>query len=309
MINRGIIRNKVVQLTYAYYLNGNNNIESAEKELFFSLSKAYDMYNYLLALIPAITKEARKHYEVAEAKAIREGKERPSQRFVLNRLAIQLEENVMLTDFISHHTDIWKEEADFITKLFLQIQESSIYDDYLSSDDDNYEADREVWRKIYRTLIQENETLDHILEERSLYWNDDKGIVDTFVIKTIKRFDQKSGANQPLLEEYSSDDDRDFARRLYRATIINGTEYQRYMSDMSQNWNFRRLAYMDVVIMQIALAELLTFPNIPVSVTINEYVEIAKHYSTPRSGAYVNGMLDSIARQLTESGKMLKAFK
>ena len=309
MINRGIIRNKVVQLTYAYYLNGNNNIESAEKELFFSLSKAYDLYNYLLALIPAITQEARKHYEVAEAKAIREGGDKPSQRFILNRLALQLEENVMLTDFITHQTNIWKEEADFIYKLFLQIQDISIYKEYLTSDDDNYDADREVWRKIYRTLIQDNEKLDHILEERSLYWNDDKSVVDTFVIKTIKKFDQKMGANQPLLEEYSSDDDRDFARRLYRATIINGTEYQRYMSEMSQNWNFNRLAYMDIVIMQIAIAELLTFPNIPISVTINEYVEIAKHYSTPRSGSYINGMLDNIARKLTDTGKILKPYK
>lgn len=309
MINREIIRNKVIQLTYAYYQNGSKNIESAEKELFFSLSKSYDMYNYLLALIVAVTKEARKHIEVAEAKAIREGDDKPSQKFVLNRLALQLEENTMLSDFLSTQTDIWSEEAEFLNRLFLQIQESAIYKNYLEDKEDSYEADREVWRKLYRTLIQDNEDIDHIFEERSLYWNDDKEIVDTFVLKTIKKFDQNNGDRQPLLSEYSSEEDRDFARRLFRATILNGTEYQRIMSEMTHNWNFNRLAYMDIVIMQIAIAEMLTFPNIPVSVTINEYVEMSKRYSTSRSGSYINGMLDSIAKSLNKSGKMLKQVK
>ena len=176
----------------------------------------------------------------------------------------------------------------------------------MGSDDDSYDADRELWRKIYRTLIQSNEDLDAILEEKSLYWNDDKEIVDTFVIKTIKRFDPVNKANQELLPEFKDEEDRDFAVKLFRATILNADSYQRYMSETSRNWDFSRLAYMDVVIMQIAIAEMLTFPNIPLSVTINEYVELAKLYSTPRSGGYINGMLDAIARYLIETGKMLK---
>lgn len=176
----------------------------------------------------------------------------------------------------------------------------------MESDDDSYDADRELWRKIYRTLIQSNEDLDAILEEKSLYWNDDKEIVDTFVIKTIKRFDPANKANQELLPEFKDEEDRDFAVKLFRATILNADSYQRYMSETSRNWDFSRLAYMDVVIMQIAIAEMLTFPNIPLSVTINEYVELAKLYSTPRSGGYINGMLDAIARYLIETGKMLK---
>ena len=152
----------------------------------------------------------------------------------------------------------------------------------------------------------ENEDLDSLLEERSLYWNDDKEIVDTFVLKTIKRFDPKNKAKQELLPEYKDIEDKDFAVKLFRATILNADQYQRYMSETSRNWDFSRLAYMDVVIMQIAIAEMLNFPNIPVSVTINEYVDLAKLYSTPKSGSYINGMLDSIARYLSENGKMLK---
>ena len=174
--------------------------------------------------------------------------------------------------------------------------------------EDNYDEDREVWRKIYRQLIQDNDDLQALLEEKSLYWNDDKETVDTFVLKTIKRFDPMEKGEQTLLPEYKDEEDKDFARKLFRATILNAEDYQHYMSETSRNWDFSRLAYMDVVIMQIAIAEMLTFPNIPVQVTINEYVNLAKLYSTPRSGGYINGMLDSIARYLIDSGKMLKAM-
>jgi N utilization substance protein B len=306
MINREIIRIKIVQLTYAYYQNGNKNIETAEKELFFSLSKAYDMYNYLLALMVAVTKEARKVLEVEQAKARREGTEEPSQRFAYNRFALQLEENKMLNEFMETQNKSWNPEIEFVHKLYTQIVQSPIYEEYMASEVDDYATDRELWRKLYRTFIQENEDLDSILEEQSLYWNDDKEIVDTFVLKTIKRFDEKKQAKQELLPEYDNDEDKEYARKLFRATIMNADEYQRFMGDVSRNWDFGRLAYMDVVIMLIAIAEMMTFPSIPVSVSINEFVEIAKLYSTPRSGGYVNGMLDAIARNLIALGRLMK---
>ncbi len=306
MINRELIRIKIVQLTYAYYQNGNKNIDTAEKELVFSLSKAYDLYNYLLALIVGITREARRHLEVAETRAKREGEPMPSTKFVYNRFAIQLEGNKMLNDFMETQKRNWDDEPEFLKKIYTQIAESQIYKDYMASEEDNYQADRELWRKLYRTLIENNSDLDSLLEEQSLYWNDDKEIVDTFVLKTIKRFEEKNRSTQELLPEYDSDEDKEYARKLFRATIMNADEYQHFMSEASQNWDFSRLAYMDIVIMQIAIAEMLTFPSIPVSVTINEYVEIAKLYSTPRSGGYINGMLDTIARHLIDTGRLLK---
>jgi N utilization substance protein B len=306
MINRELIRIKVVQLTYAYYQNGSKNIDSAEKELMFSLSKAYDLYNYLLALIIGITQESRRHLEVAQSRAQREGTEMPSQKFAYNRFAMQLEENRMLNEFMEAQKKNWSDEPEFLKKIYTQIADSQIYKDYMAADEDSYDADREVWRKIYRTLIENNSDLDALLEEQSLYWNDDKEIVDTFVVKTIKRFNESNKATQELLPEYDSEEDKDYARKLFRATLINADEYQRYMSEASRNWDFSRLAYMDIVIMQIAIAEMLTFPSIPINVTINEYVELAKLYSTPRSAAYINGMLDAIARHLIKTGKLLK---
>ena len=308
MINREIIRNKVVQLTYAYYQNGNKNIDSAEKELLFSLSKAYDLYAYMLALIPAVARESRKYLEVAQSKAQREGTAMPSQKFAYNRFAIQVEENTALNDILDAKKISWNDHPEFVNKLYLQITDSQIYKEYMDSSDDSYEADRELWRKLYRTLIENNEGIDSILEEESLYWNDDKEIVDTFVVKTIKRFDEKAGHKQAILPEYASEEDIDFARKLFRAAILNADEYQHYMGEMSRNWDFNRLAFMDVIIMQIAIAEMITFPGIPINVTINEYVEIAKLYSTPRSGGYINGILDPIARMLVKSGRMLKTM-
>ena len=306
MINRELIRIKVVQLTYAYYQNGNKNIETAEKELLFSLSKAYDLYNYLLALIVGITREARRHVEVALSKAKREGAPPPSEKFIYNRFAIQLESNKMLNNFLETQKKTWDDEPEFLKRIYTQITESQIYKDYMADTDDCYETDRELWRKLYRTLIQNNDNLDSLLEEQSLYWNDDKEVVDTFVLKTIKRFDEKNSSTQELLPEYDNEEDKDYARKLFRATIMNADEYQHFMSEASLNWDFSRLAYMDIIIMQIAIAEIMTFPSIPVSVTINEYVEIAKLYSTPRSGGYINGMLDTIAHHLVNTGRLHK---
>lgn len=309
MINRKLIRVKIVQLTYAYYQNGHHNMDTAEKELLFSLSKAYDLYNYLLGLIVAITQEERRRVDIATRRAEREGTETPSQRFAFNKFATQLEENKQLNLFMEDKKMSWENDVEAVRKLCDQIEQSPLYQEYMMSDAEDYETDRELWRRIYRTLIQGNEDLDAILEEKSLYWNDDKEIVDTFVLKTIKRFDPANKADQELLPEYDDTEDREYALKLFCSTILNADTYQRYMSETSRNWNFSRLAYMDVVLMQIAIAEMLTFPNIPISVTINEYVDLAKLYSTPKSGGYINGMLDAIARHLVDTGRLLKPMQ
>ena len=306
MINRELIRTKIVQLTYAYYQNGNKNLENAEKELFFSLSKAYDLYNYLLGLIVAVTKEERHRTDIATQRALRDGKEQPSTKFAFNKFAVQLEENKMLGEFMEHQKTTWEDDIESVRRICNLIEQSQTYQDYMQADDDSYEADREVWRKLYRQFIQDNDDLDNLLEDKSIYWNDDKEIVDTFVLKTIKRFDPKNKSRQELLPEFKDEEDKDFARKLFRATIINAEQYQHFMGEASRNWDFARLAYMDVVIMQIAIAEMMTFPNIPVSVTINEYVDLAKLYSTGKSGGYINGMLDTIAHHLADTGRLLK---
>ncbi|WP_270535331.1 transcription antitermination factor NusB [Phocaeicola massiliensis] len=307
MINRVLIRLKIVQIIYAYYQNGGKNLDTAEKELFFSLSKAYDLYNYLLLLMVEVTKQANKKLNAAKNKLIPTKEELfPNTKFVENRFIAQLEVNKQLLDFAGNQKKTWENEADFVKSLCEQIMESDIYKEYMASETSSYEEDREVWRKIYKKIIFNNAELDQVLEDQSLYWNDDKEIVDTFVLKTIKRFEEKNGAKQELLPEFKDDEDQDFARRLFRRAILNSDYYRHLISENTKNWDLDRVAFMDVIIMQIALAEVLSFPNIPVSVSLNEYVEIAKLYSTPKSGGFINGTLDGIVNKLKKENKLTK---
>ena len=307
MINRVLIRLKIVQIVYAYYQNGGKNLDTAEKELFFSLSKAYDMYNYLLLLMVEITKQAQRKQSAAKSKLLPTAEELyPNTKFVDNRFIAQLEVNKQLLEFSETQKKTWENESEFVKSLCEKIMDSDIYKEYMASETSSYEEDREVWRKIYKRIIFNNEELDQVLEDQSLYWNDDKEIVDTFVLKTIKRFEEQNGAKQELLPEFKDDEDQDFARRLFRRTILNADYYRHLISENTRNWDLDRVAFMDVIIMQIALAEILSFPNIPVSVTLNEYVEIAKLYSTPKSGSFINGTLDGIVNLLKKDGKLTK---
>jgi len=312
MVNRDLIRGKVVQLTYSYYMKGEgreeNSMVAIETELDESLAKAYGLYNYMLALIAAVTEEAGKYYDIETARAKREGRELPSGKFVNNRFAMQLEENDQLAEYLQDNALSWNDNHDIVNKVYLQIVSSQFYKDYIDSDNDDYESDRELWRKAYKTIIADNSDIDEALEEMNLYWNGDREIVDSFVLKTIKKFNPANKAKQELLPQFDEPEDRDFARRLLRATIINAKEYQQYISEASRNWDFNRLAFMDVVLMQIAIAEMMTFPSIPVQVTINEFVDMAKIYSTPQSGGYVNAMLDNIAHTLINNKKLKKVM-
>ena len=307
MINRVLIRLKIVQIVYAYYQNGGKNLDTAEKEIFFSLSKAYDLYNYLLLLMVEVTKQANKRLNAAKNKLVPTKEELfPNTKFVENRFIAQLEVNKQLLEFSNNQKKTWENEADFVKTLCDKILESDIYKEYMASETSSYEEDRELWRKLYKNIIFNNIELDQVLEDQSLYWNDDKEIVDTFVLKTIKRFDEKNGAKQELLPEFKDEEDQDFARRLFRRTILNADYYRHLISENTKNWDLDRVAFMDVVIMQIALAEILSFPNIPVSVSLNEYVEIAKLYSTPKSGGFINGTLDGIVNSLKKENKLTK---
>ncbi|MBP1612609.1 MAG: nitrogen utilization protein [Bacteroidetes bacterium] len=307
MINRVLIRLKIIQIVYAYYQNGSKNLDSAEKELFFSLAKAYDLYNYLLMLMIALTNYAQKRIDVARAKLAPTSDElAPNMKFVGNKFIAQLEVNKQLTEFINNQKKTWANDQELVKEIYDKIVASDIYKEYMASEDSSYEADRELWRKLYKSLIFNNDSLDQALEDQSLYWNDDKEIVDTFVLKTIKRFEEKNGSAQPLLPEFKDDEDQEFARRLFRRALLNSDYYRHLISDNTKNWDLDRVAFMDVIIMQCALAEILSFPNIPVSVSLNEYLEIAKLYSTPKSGGFINGTLDGIVNQLKKEGKLAK---
>ena len=307
MINRELIRLKLVQITYSYYQNGSMNPAAAEKELLLSLSRAYDLYNSMLLLMVELNRMALRMLEMRQSRAKRLGDENSlSTKFVDNRFMLQLESNKQLQEYRDRQRFDWADQEEYVRSLYSKIEESEFYKAYMTSGKDSYDEDREVWRLIYRHLICNNEELDGVLEEMDLYWNDDKVIVDTFVLKTINRFTPDSSDDQPLMPEYKDDSDQEFAIRLLQKAIANKDYYYDLIASTTRKWDIKRVALMDRIILQLALAEIISFPGIPVNVSINEYVEIAKMYSTTKSGKYINATLDNIAKRLIEENKLIK---
>lgn len=308
MINRVLIRIKVLQIVFAYYQNGSDDLKMAENELFLSLRRSYDLYYYFLLLIVEVTRLHERQLDTRKHKYLPTSDElNPNMRLVNNRLARQIEANGKLQAYVKEHGVSWVNETDFVKRVLELILNSELYAEYKDSEDDSYETDREFWRAVFRKLICRNEELENALEDISIYWNDDIEIIQTFVIKTIKRFEEAHGSRQKLLPMFKDEEDRDFAIQLFRKTLLYGEEYRERIDRHLRNWESERVANMDLYIMQMALAELLHFPNIPVNVTLNEYIDAAKAYSTPKSGTFINGILDSIVQELAQEKLLFKA--
>ena len=236
------------------------------------------------------------------------GGDAPSNdRLLANNLFLkQLSENEALLEFEAAQKWNWNNEDVFLKKIYDAWLSDDLFLRYVDTKEHDYETDRELVRKLYKNHIEKSDEFDALLEEQSLYWNDDKEIVDSFVLKTIKRFQPENGAAQELLPAYAAQEDQEFAGRLFKATIERCDELRDLIKGGTKKWQFSRIAFMDLVIMQIALAEMLEFPSIPLNVTFNEYLDIAKIYSTPRSAGFIHGMIDGITKRLQEDGVLLK---
>lgn len=308
MINRTLIRLKVVQILYAYLLRENGNADAAEKELTFSLTKASDLYHYLLLLMVEIMYFAEDRITMRRNKLRpTEAELHPNMRFVENRFIRQLAANKQLAAYKETLKRTWADENETVRRLYDAIEHSPIYAEYMAKPEVTYEDDVELWKRLYKAFIVDNEQLDELFEEQSLYWNDDKSTIDTFVLKTIRRFEEANGADQPLLNDFRDEEDRVFASQLMRRAVENAADYQQIIDEHSANWDKERIAFMDRVIMVVALAEITSFPSIPVNVSLNEYLEITKYYSTPKSASFVNGVLDNAVKALKEKGVIDKA--
>lgn len=307
MINRELIRLKLVQIIYSYYQSGSRNMDVAEKELLLSLSRAYKLYVSLLLLMVEVGRMGLRMEEMRRNRARRLGlKELNNSRFTANRFLLQLESNRQLREDVESQKVSWVDHEAFVRTLYTRIEESPLYAKYMDSEEDSYNQDRDFWRQVYRQFICDNDELDDILEEMDIYWNDDKPVVDTFVLKTIKKFTEASTDEQPLQPEYRDDTDRNFAVRLLRHTLTGTDTYTGYIASTTRRWDVNRIALMDRIILQMALAEIVSFPEIPVGVSINEYVELAKSYGSPKSGKYVNATLDTIVKRLLRENKLVK---
>jgi len=307
MINRVLLRIKIVQILYSYYKSDSKSFPVAEKELFHSIEKTYDLYYHLLQLSIEITRFAADRIETKRNR-LRPTEEdlNPNTRFIDNTFISQLTKNVQFNEYLTAHKLSWANYPDIIKELFEEVICTEFYSDYMNADKVDYAADKDVWRKIFKKVILQNEELDDSIQDQSIYWTDDIEMVVSFVIKTIKRFDLSKGEDQELLPMFKDQEDIDFASKLIRSVLTKGPALREMIDLNTKNWEIDRIAFMDIVIMEVALAELMNFPTIPVNVTLNEYIEIAKTYSTEKSGTFINGVLDNIVGQLRNENKLIK---
>ena len=307
MVNRVLIRIKVVQILYSYYLKKSNDLAAAEKELIFSLNKSYELYHLLLLLLIALTREEQLRIDTAKNKKYFSASDSHlNMKLADNLFVAKLAANKKLQEYVERQKISWAEESDFLRYMLNKIKSSDLYGAYVSSAEQSFETDREFWKKVFKTIIVPDENFLNLLESQSLYWNDDLDIISTFVLKSIKKYDEQSSDDQELLPMFKDDDDLEFARKLFRESVL-ATDRNRNLIDLhAKNWEIERVALMDVVIMSVALVEIETFPEIPLKVSLNEYIEIAKSYSTAKSGHFINGILDSIIVQLKKEGKLTK---
>jgi N utilization substance protein B len=307
MITRRLLRIKILQIVFSYRFSEGKTTVISEKELFHSIKRFYDLYHQLMYLIVEVRNFAEEKIQIRkEKKAPTEADLNPNTKFIDNQLIYQLEQNESLTNYLKTNKLNWRNNRDFIRSLYNEIISSEIYKDYMNTPDRNYKSDKAFVIKLYNQVIAEFESLYQQLEEQSIYWNDEVDLVISFVVKTIKSFRKEDGGTASLFPLYKKDEDLDFAKSLLRKTIQNLDQFDDMIEEHSQNWDLDRIAFMDILIMKQALTEILEFPSIPTKVTLDEYIEIAKFYSTEKSNVFINGVLDKIIIQLKEENRINK---
>ncbi|MGM9796768.1 MAG: transcription antitermination protein NusB [Parabacteroides sp.] len=307
MINRILIRIKVLQIVYAYHQNGNGDLKSAENDLLFSLKKSYELYLAFFLLLIEVTHLQNRILETKKEKYIPTEEElNPNMRFVNNRIVAQLTADKGFWKLIKDNGVSWDNDEDFVKYILDLIINSDLYNEYLNVEEDNYEQDLQFWVKTFKQLICDNEMIEEHLEDKSIFWNDDVAIIESFVLKTIKRLKETQPATSALQPMFKEEEDRTFAINLLRQTFLKKEEYRELIGRYLTNWDADRVANIDMVILQIALAEIFAFPTIHTSISMNEYIEIAKYYSSPKKVPFINATLEAIVRDAKRDRKLLK---
>lgn len=307
MISRRQLRIKVLQSLYAYYKTGGEDMRRSEKELHFNIEKAYELYHYLLLLMIDVVLYAESRIDLARNKRIPTEEDlNPNTRFIENMLIEQLRNNAHLLKFVDQHKLNWVNHPELIKEVYNRLIESEDYKAYMSAEEHAYADDKRLVTFIFTHIVYSSELLHSILEEQSIFWNDDLEFITSMIVKTIKKFKEEDGADKALMELYKNQEDKDYVVKLYRQTILHRDEYVEYVKVNTRNWDLDRIAFMDILIMQIAITELVAFPSIPTKVSLNEYLEISKFYSTSKSNVFINGVLDKVVMQLKEGKKIVK---
>jgi transcription antitermination protein NusB len=307
MISRRLLRVKILQVLYASHNKQDQDIKQSEKELFFSINKSYDLYYLLLDLPIELARVEEQRIDIAGQKLRPTYDDlHPNNKFIQNKHINQLRNNSQLKRYISENKVNWVNNFEVIKNLFGKLRERDYFNEYLAKKSSTYEDDKALILRIIEEEVPIFQPLENTLEELSIFWNDDIDFILSMVFKTLKTFKQSDGPEKKLMPLFKNEEDRDFVKSLFYKVSLNTSEYNDLIKAHSQNWEFDRIAIMDILIMRMALAEIIEFPSIPIKVSLNEYIEIAKDYSTPNSNTFINGILDNIVKYLKKEDKIVK---
>lgn len=307
MISRRLLRIKALMALYAFNRREDVNLPQAEKELMFSIGKTYDLYHYLLLLVLEIADIASEKIDFALQKRMPTPEDlNPQRRFVDNQLIAQLRANLQFRDYISKCKLSWANYPHIPRSLYNKMISSEIYEEYMSSETHTYTADKKFVINLVSDLFLNSDDLQSNLEEQSIYWNDDLEYIATMIEKTLKKFKSDSNDKLSLMPLFKNEEDEEFVKILFRKAIMHSEKCSGLIDKNTTNWEVDRIALMDILVMQLAITEILEFPEIPVKVTLNEYIEIAKYYCTSKSSTFVNGILDNIVKEIRQEGLLNK---
>ncbi|MFW6224311.1 MAG: transcription antitermination factor NusB [Bacteroidota bacterium] len=313
MLTRRHLRIKVMQAVYAHQSVGEETIGEGEKKMLKSFGQLHDLFVYQLSFLVEIFDFAEQKIEEGKNKLLpsREDLE-PNTRFIDNRLIKKIREN---RDYINNYNRLrinWKEHTDVVRKAYNTIRESELYKKYMEGDRDSFQEDRKLLINLIKEFISDFQPLKQIYEEKSIFWDEDYYAASMMLLNAVEAVMPSDDEFVKLpavfkdIDERGRSEDRQFAVDLFRKTVISGNKYDEVIAARARNWEFERIARVDVILLKMAITELLEFPSIPVKVTLNEYIEISKYYSTPKSRIFINGILDTLIAEMNAEGKIKK---
>ncbi len=306
MLSRRLLRIKVVKALYAHFKSESDSLIVSEKNLNFSIDKTYQLYHLLLELIVDVRQYAARKAELGRQKLLPTPEDlNPNLKFVRNRAVERIAESEELKRYLEAHSLSWSNYPELIRKLYQNMTGREYYTEYMNNGKDSFTEDVKFLMNFFTSEVEDFDPLYDILEEQSIYWADDVEFALIMVVRTLHGMKEKEPQLR-LLPRFKNEDDRKFAGELFRNALVNHRKYSEYIDTHTRNWDLERIAYMDRVIMLAPIAELLSCPTIPVKVTLDEYIEIAKYYSTPASSTFINGVLDKIVEKLRADGMIDK---
>lgn len=307
MISRRLLRIKALMALYAFNRREDGDLAKAESELMFSIAKTYDLYHYLILLALEISDIASEKIEQALHKKMPTPEDlNPNRRFIDNPVLIQIRNNSSFGKYISTSGLSWVNYNHIPRALYNKMLAWDIYEGYMRMTEKSYQPHKKFIISLITEFFPASEDLLNCLEEQSIYWNDDIDYILVMIEKTLRKFKPNSGAETELMPLFKNQEDEEFVKLLFRKSVMKTKQCSELIDNNTTNWEVERIALMDILVMQLAITEVLEFPEIPVKVTLNEYIEIAKYYCTPKSSTFVNGILDNIVKEIREKGLVRK---